>query len=175
MMRKLVFGIIAVIMMLIIGLATPSEAATLQKDDASAVQEIVPPIKEVFVVNRRGQNLSKIEAIYRSDYLGIISGCQTGELILVHDDESVFELAAQADEYNRLSSNRKVALTQKDFSAFTSNEKERYEELKDWVVFDVQFSENENQQQSQKVHHDALNDMYSLSTIMTQIKTITMY
>lgn len=172
MLKKLMIVIIA--MAFSVMCSTLSEAATLQKDAPAEVKEVVPPTKVVYTLNRRGNQLKEHKATYRADYMGIVCALQPGQLVLINDDTSLFEMEAQVSDYNRISPNRKVALVEQNFSALTHSEKETYKELAEWTVFSVQVTEKEPEK-PQKVKHDAMEDAYNVSNILSQIKMISQY
>lgn len=144
-------------------------------DDSHEVENQVQPtvVRYAYIMNRLDSTVQEYAVAADSDYLGVITELQPGNLVITGDDQLNFNLLANVNGYSSYANSRKISLKPVEFNKLTVNEQKKYAEIKDFYIYEVDSAYTARQVDNAiNIKNSPLEDAQYAVSMITQIKSL---
>lgn len=159
---------------MLVAMSSQAFAAGLVEDQHEVENQVKPTVvRYAYIMNRLDSTVQEFAVANDSDYLGVITELQPGNLVVTGDDQLNFNLLASVNGYSSYANSRRLALKPVQFVALTANEQERYAEIKDFYIYEVDSAYTARQGgNSINIKNSVLEDAQYVVSMITQIKSL---
>lgn len=144
-------------------------------DDSHETENQVKPtvVRYAYIMNRLDSTVQEYAVVDESDYLGVITELQPGNLVVTGDDQLNFNLLANINGYSSYANSRKISLRPVEFNKLTANEQKTYAEINNFYIYEVESAYTARQvEKNINFKNSPLEDAQYAVSMITQIKSL---
>lgn len=159
---------------MLVAMSSQAFAAGLIDDSHETENQVQPTVvRYAYIMNRLDSTVQEFAVANDSDYTGVITELQPGNLVVTGDDQLNFNLLAGVNAYSSYANSRKISLRPVQFSGLTANEQKKYAEIKDFYIYEVDSAYTVHQPGNNiNIQNSVLEDAQYVVSMITQIKSL---